>query len=114
VACVSPYIGLLGLPTCFGNPLAVVISSHWYASSLVFVMAGMFIAMACQLHQHFQTIRGRMAMAWNLLFTSDIGLLSLFTILFILVMAVYIARYASKQIDKEAANPGSSSRPGEH
>lgn len=31
-------------------------------------------------------------MAWNLLFTSDIGLLSLFTIGFILVMGVYIGR----------------------
>lgn len=41
-------------------------------------------------------------MAWNLLFTSDIGLLSLFTILFMIVMAIYIARYAAKQVNKEA------------
>ncbi len=41
-------------------------------------------------------------MAWNLLFTSDIGLLSLFTILFILVMAAYIGRYAVRQINAEA------------
>ncbi len=33
-------------------------------------------------------------MAWELLFTSDIGLLSLFTIVFILVMAVYLYRFA--------------------
>jgi hypothetical protein len=41
-------------------------------------------------------------MAWNLLFTSDIGLLSLFTILFMLVMLVYIARYVSRHIKSEA------------
>ena len=33
-------------------------------------------------------------MAWYELFTSDIGLLSLFTILFMVVMAVYIYYYA--------------------
>lgn len=44
-------------------------------------------------------------MAWNLLFTSDIGLLSLFTILFMLVMLVYIARYVSQHIKSEAKNP---------
>ncbi|MBK7900728.1 MAG: DUF3149 domain-containing protein [Azonexus sp.] len=41
-------------------------------------------------------------MAWQLLFTSDIGLLSLFTILFILVMAVYIGRYAIKHMKEDA------------
>ncbi len=41
-------------------------------------------------------------MAWNLLFTSDIGLLSLFTILFMLVMLVYIARYVSQHVKSEA------------
>jgi len=40
-------------------------------------------------------------MAWNLLFTSDIGLLSLATILFCLVMGVYIARYALKHAKEE-------------
>ena len=40
-------------------------------------------------------------MAWNLLFTSDIGLLSLFTIVFILGMAVYLIRYASKHSPDE-------------
>lgn len=53
-------------------------------------------------------------MAWNLLLTSDIGLLSLFTILFMIVMAIYIGRYAAKQVDKEAHNPGSGARPGAH
>ena len=43
-------------------------------------------------------------MAWNLLFTSDIGLLSLFTIVFILGMAVYLIRYASKEKEGQAAN----------
>ncbi|MBL8450687.1 MAG: DUF3149 domain-containing protein [Dechloromonas sp.] len=41
-------------------------------------------------------------MAWQLLFTSDIGLLSLFTILFILVMAAYIGRYAIKHMQEDA------------
>lgn len=47
-------------------------------------------------------------MAWNLLFTSDIGLLSLFTIAFILVMGVYLGRYAAKHAkDDERAQGGS-------
>ena len=33
-------------------------------------------------------------MAWNLLISSDIGLMSLFTILFIIGMAIYLWRYA--------------------
>lgn len=37
-------------------------------------------------------------MAWELLFTSDIGLLSLFTIGFILVMCWYIASYVTKHM----------------
>ncbi|HOI52470.1 DUF3149 domain-containing protein [Azonexus caeni] len=54
-------------------------------------------------------------MAWNLLLTSDIGLLSLFTILFILVMGVYIGRYASKQIAKEnSASHGAPPHQGAH
>jgi len=40
-------------------------------------------------------------MAWNLLFTSDIGLFSLFTIAFIILMAVYIVRYAAKHAKEE-------------
>lgn len=46
-------------------------------------------------------------MAWELLFTSDIGILSLITIGFILVMAVYIWRYAmqhAKQEEKELSS----------
>ena len=41
-------------------------------------------------------------MAWELLLTSDIGLLSLFTIGFILVMGVYIGSYVSKHMKGEA------------
>ncbi len=35
-------------------------------------------------------------MAMELLFSSDIGLLSLFTILFVLVMAVYLFRFVTR------------------
>ncbi len=42
-------------------------------------------------------------MAWELLLTSDIGLLSLFTIFFILGMGWYIVGYARKHIKDEAA-----------
>ncbi|MFV0370079.1 MAG: DUF3149 domain-containing protein [Azonexus sp.] len=48
--------------------------------------------------------------AWNLLLTSDIGLLSLFTIGFILVMGVYIGRYAAKKIKEENTSMKSSQR----
>jgi hypothetical protein len=41
-------------------------------------------------------------MAWELLFTSDIGILSLITIGFILVMAVYIWRYAVRHAKEDA------------
>jgi len=41
-------------------------------------------------------------MAWNLLFTSDIGLLSLFTILFMVVMAVYIYFFVKRHAADEA------------
>lgn len=41
-------------------------------------------------------------MAWDLLFTSDIGLLSLFTIAFILVMGAYIGRYVVKHMKDES------------
>jgi hypothetical protein len=40
-------------------------------------------------------------MAWELLFTSDIGILSLITIGFILVMAVYIWRYAVRHAKQD-------------
>lgn len=47
-------------------------------------------------------------MAWELLLTSDIGLLSLFTILFILVMAVYLYRFARRHMaeDEQKASLG--------
>ncbi len=48
-------------------------------------------------------------MAWELLFTSDIGILSLITIGFILVMAVFIWRYAmqhARQDEREHGSPG--------
>lgn len=48
-------------------------------------------------------------MAWDLLLTSDIGLLSLATILFMIVMAIYIGRYAVRHMNEEmkhqASNP---------
>lgn len=43
-------------------------------------------------------------MALDLLFKSDIGLLSLFTIGFVIVMGVYLARYASKKMDEDERN----------
>ncbi|MCK9258388.1 MAG: DUF3149 domain-containing protein [Azoarcus sp.] len=42
-------------------------------------------------------------MAWNELFSTDIGLLSLFTIGFILAMAVYIYRFAKRHIAEDEA-----------
>lgn len=41
-------------------------------------------------------------MAWKLLLTSDIGLLSLFTILFMLVMATYIFIYVRRHVADES------------
>ena len=40
-------------------------------------------------------------MALELLFKSDIGLLSLFTIVFILVMAVYLYRFARRHMAED-------------
>ena len=51
-------------------------------------------------------------MAWHELFTSDIGLLSLFTILFMVVMAVYIVGYAMKKAGEE--NRAQARAPGDH
>lgn len=48
-------------------------------------------------------------MAWDLLFTSDIGLLSLFTIAFILVMGGYIGRYAMQHMKSDAKDAASNS-----
>jgi hypothetical protein len=69
----------------------------------VFRFAGMRLANGMTgLMQSLTGERGRKAMAWNLLFTSDIGLLSLFTIGFILVMGVYIGRYALQHMKSDA------------
>lgn len=43
-------------------------------------------------------------MAWELLFKSDIGLLSLFTIVFILVMAAYLFRFVRRHMAEEEQN----------
>lgn len=42
-------------------------------------------------------------MAWNLLFTSDIGLLSLIGIMFTIGMAVWFARFYSRKMHEEEA-----------
>lgn len=41
-------------------------------------------------------------MAWELLFKSNIGLASLFVIVFIIAMAVWFARYFLRKIDEDA------------
>ena len=43
-------------------------------------------------------------MALKELFSTDIGLLSLFTIVFCVVMAVYIYGYAKKHMEEDARN----------
>lgn len=40
-------------------------------------------------------------MAWKDLFTTDIGLLSVFTIGFILVMGVYIGRFVKRHVAED-------------
>lgn len=40
-------------------------------------------------------------MAWNTLFTSDIGLFSLFVIVFIVGMAFWFARFFSRKMREE-------------
>ena len=42
-------------------------------------------------------------MAWNLLFSSDIGLMSLFTILFVVVIAIYMLGFAKRHMDEDQA-----------
>jgi hypothetical protein len=42
--------------------------------------------------------------AWKLLLGSDIGLLSLFTIGFVVFMGVYLYRYAGKHMEEDARN----------
>lgn len=44
-------------------------------------------------------------MALKELFSTDIGLLSVFTIGFVVVMAVYLYGYAKKHMDEDARNP---------
>ncbi|HEX8963825.1 MAG TPA: DUF3149 domain-containing protein [Rhodocyclaceae bacterium] len=41
-------------------------------------------------------------MAWQLLFGSDIGLLSMFTIAFVIVMAIFLIGYISKHAEEDA------------
>ncbi len=43
-------------------------------------------------------------MAWQELFTSDIGLLSLFTIGFVLVMGAYFSKFVAKHVAEEEAS----------
>ncbi len=42
--------------------------------------------------------------AWKLLFGSDIGLLSVFTIGFVVVMGFYMIGYVKKKADEDARN----------
>lgn len=49
-------------------------------------------------------------MAWELLFTSDIGLLSLFTIAFVIVMAGFLYRFAKRHMAEDEKNAGVSGR----
>lgn len=41
-------------------------------------------------------------MAWELLFGSDIGLFSLFTILFVIGMSIFFPRYFAKKAAEDA------------
>lgn len=43
-------------------------------------------------------------MAWNLLLTSDIGLLSLFTIVFMIGMVIFIFGYVTRHMKDDAPN----------
>jgi Ca2+/Na+ antiporter len=43
-------------------------------------------------------------MAWELLFKSDIGLLSLFTIVFIICMAIYLYLFVRSRMREEESN----------
>jgi hypothetical protein len=43
-------------------------------------------------------------MAWNLLFGSDIGLLSLFTIGFVIAMAIFLIRFFMKKAEEDRRN----------
>ena len=41
-------------------------------------------------------------MAWQLLFSSDIGLLSLFVIVFVLGMAIWFSRFFKRKMNESA------------
>lgn len=41
-------------------------------------------------------------MAWQLLFGSDMGLMSLFVIVFVIVMAAFLYRFATKHMEDDA------------
>lgn len=43
-------------------------------------------------------------MAWKLLFGSDVGLLSLFTIVFVIVIAIYLVRFFIKKAEEDRRN----------
>lgn len=43
-------------------------------------------------------------MAWQELFGTDIGLLSVFTIGFVVVMAVFFGKYFSNKMEEDARN----------
>jgi hypothetical protein len=43
-------------------------------------------------------------MAWQELFGTTIGQLSLFTIVFVVIMAIFLVRYFSKKMDEDAHN----------
>lgn len=43
-------------------------------------------------------------MAWDLLFKSDIGLLSLFTIVFVIVMGIWFGRYFTRKMAEDERN----------
>lgn len=43
-------------------------------------------------------------MAWKELFTTDIGLLSVFTIGFIIVMAIYIGNFVKRHVAEDERN----------
>jgi hypothetical protein len=45
-------------------------------------------------------------MAWELLFSSDIGLMSLAVIVGVLVIGVYMGKMYSKKMDEDARNFG--------
>jgi hypothetical protein len=43
-------------------------------------------------------------MAWNLLFTSDIGLMSLFVIVFVIGMSIFFPRFIAKKMEEESTD----------